>query len=94
MTFVQHTKNTITNPADLRINLALTRQRGYAIDANETHEGLTCVARPIFDASGIPIASIGITCVTALVSADAGKFEHIIESIQAIGAELTTQLAG
>lgn len=92
--FVQHTKNTITNSADLRINLALTRQRGYAIDANETHEGLTCVARPIFDANGLPIASIGITCVTALVSADPGKFEYIIESIQAIGAELTTQLTG
>ncbi|MBP8255970.1 MAG: IclR family transcriptional regulator [Opitutaceae bacterium] len=93
MAFVQHTKSTIMNPADLRINLTLTRQRGYAIDANETHEGLTCVARPIFNADNVPIASIGITCVTALVSGDPGKFEHIIESIQAIGAELTTQLA-
>lgn len=91
--FVQHTKSTIMNADDLRINLTLTRQRGYAIDANETHEGLTCVARPIFNAEGIPVASIGITCVTALVSADPGKFEHIIESIQAIGAELTTEMS-
>ena len=93
MEFVQYTKNTIMNAADLRINLTLTRQRGYAIDANETHEGLTCVARPIFNAENVPVASIGITCVTALVSADPGKFEHIIEAIQAIGAELTTSLA-
>ncbi|WP_421590570.1 IclR family transcriptional regulator [Shinella sp. M27] len=91
--FVQHTKSTITNADDLRINLTVTRQRGYAIDANETHEGLTCVARPIFNTDGVPVASIGITCVTALVSADPGKFEHIIESIQAIGSELTTKLA-
>lgn len=91
---VRTTKNTITNVDDLRIDLAVTRDRGYAIDANETHEGLTCIARPIFDAQKMPIASIGITCVTALVSAEPGRFEHLIRSIQAIGDEVTTQVAG
>ena len=92
--FAKLTKNTITNADDLLIDLAVTRDRGYAIDANETHEGLTCIARPIFNAEKMPIASIGITCVTALVSAEPGRFEHLIQSIQAIGDEVTTQVAG
>jgi IclR family acetate operon transcriptional repressor len=91
--FVRFTNSTIMDADSLRIDLAVTRERGYAIDANETHEGLTCVARPIFNSEKIPVASIGITCVTALVSAEPGRFEHLIHSIQAMGDEITTQLA-
>jgi IclR family acetate operon transcriptional repressor len=91
--FVRFTSSTITNADALRIDLAVTRERGYAIDANETHEGLSCIARPIFNTEKIPVASIGLTCVTALVSAEPGKFEHLIRSIQAIGEEITTQIA-
>jgi DNA-binding IclR family transcriptional regulator len=91
--FVRFTNNTIMNADDLRIELAITRDRGYAVDANETHEGLTCIARPVFDGDKIPVASIGITCVTALVSAEPGRFEHLIRSIQAIGDEITTNIA-
>ena len=91
--FVRLTNSTITNADALRIDLAITRDRGYAIDANETHEGLTCIARPIFGKNNIPVASIGITCVTALVSAEPGRFEHLIQSIQAMGNEITTNLA-
>jgi DNA-binding IclR family transcriptional regulator len=90
--FVRLTGNTIMNADALRIDLAITRERGYAIDANETHEGLTCVARPIFGKDKIPVASIGITCVTALVSAEPGRFEHLIHSIQDMGNEITTHL--
>lgn len=91
--FARFTNSTITNADALRIDLAVTRDRGYAIDANETHEGLSCIARPIFNAEKIPVASIGIACVTALVGAEPGKFEHLIRSIQAIGEEITTQIA-
>ncbi len=91
--FVRLTGNTIMNADALRIDLAITRDRGYAIDANETHEGLTCIARPIFGKDGVPVASIGITCVTALVSSEPGRFEHLIQSIQAMGSEITTNLA-
>jgi DNA-binding IclR family transcriptional regulator len=89
--FVRFTNSTIMNADALRIELAVTRERGYAIDANETHEGLTCIARPVLNSEKIPVASIGITCVTALVSAEPGRFEHLIRSIQAIGNEITAQ---
>lgn len=82
--FVQLTKNTIMDKNALRIDLALTRERGYAIDASETHEGLTCVARPMFNAENFPVASVGITSVTALVSAEPGRFEKIIKALKNI----------
>lgn len=89
--FEKYTKNTIEDIDSLRINLVLVKQKGYAIDASEMHEGLTCIARPIFDSDGFPIASIGITCITALVSSDPGKFEQIIHALLSLSTEITGQ---
>jgi DNA-binding IclR family transcriptional regulator len=88
ITFERFTDSTIMNADALRIELAVTRKRGYAIDANETHEGLTCIARPIFGKQQVPIASIGITCVTALVSSEPGRFEKLIEAILDVGTDV------
>jgi IclR family acetate operon transcriptional repressor len=88
ITFEQFTKDTIIAKEPLKIDLALTRERGYAIDANETHEGLTCIARPLFDSSGEPVASIGITVVTALISAQPGRFEKIISALKNVDARI------
>jgi DNA-binding IclR family transcriptional regulator len=87
--FKKFTKNTITSPDALRIDLSITRDRGYAVDANETHEGLTCVARPIFDSDGVPVASIGLTCITAMAGSESGRFEKLVKAVQSIGDEIT-----
>ena len=90
--FKKFTDNTITSADALRINLSLTRDRGYSIDANETHEGLTCIARPIFDRDGIPVASIGLTCITAMAGAQSDRFEMLVKAVQSIGEEITTDV--
>jgi DNA-binding IclR family transcriptional regulator len=55
------TSNTITDPAQLKAELALTRQRGYAID-NEEHEvAIRCVGAPIWSERGTVIASCSIS---------------------------------
>jgi DNA-binding IclR family transcriptional regulator len=54
------TPQTITSPDQLLANLRATRNRGYAVDDGELHEGLRCVAAPVRDHSGAPIASISI----------------------------------
>lgn len=49
---VSLTERTITDPGMLRIELALTLERGYAIDDREMADDLGCVAVPLTQARG------------------------------------------
>lgn len=55
------TQNSITSLPELEQELALTRERGYAIDNEENENGARCVGAPIFDRSGRVIAALSIT---------------------------------
>lgn len=56
--FNRPTPNAITEPEALFAELELTRERGWAIDNEESEEGLTCFAVPLIDRSGAAIAAI------------------------------------
>lgn len=87
--FVRFTERTITNRDDFLIDTELTRERGYAIDAGETRDGFSCVASPIFGPGGEPFASIGISCVAALIGGESGRFNEIIRAVTETAAELS-----
>lgn len=53
--------NTITNAAALREDLRLARMRGYALDRGEHHDEVTCVAAPVRDSMGRPVASVSVS---------------------------------
>ncbi len=55
------TPRTITTVEQLQEELARVRHRGYAIDDIENEEGVRCVAAPIFNYRGEPIAAISIS---------------------------------
>jgi IclR family KDG regulon transcriptional repressor len=57
---VPYTKNTIVSKKSLETELAITRERGYAIDAEEHEADIHCIGAPIFDYSGAPIAAISV----------------------------------
>lgn len=57
----KRTDKTITNLEDLKSELLLTKKRGYAIDDEEYHEHVRCLAAPVFDKTGRAVAAIGIT---------------------------------
>jgi len=54
-----YTENTITSPAELRNNLEICCNQGYAVDYEEYELGVCAVAAPIFNRRGTVIAAIG-----------------------------------
>lgn len=59
-----------TDLASLSADLAVTRGRGYAIDDQERADGMRCVAAPIFNAYGEPVAGLSISGPTFRVALD------------------------
>jgi DNA-binding IclR family transcriptional regulator len=58
---VRHTPRTIVLPDLLRMDLARTLERGYAINREEAEVGVSAVAAPVFDQHRRVIAAISIT---------------------------------
>jgi IclR family acetate operon transcriptional repressor len=59
------TARTVTSLADLRVQLVAARERGYAVDEEESYDGLSCVAAPVSDVRGETIAAIGVSGLAA-----------------------------
>ena len=61
MPFIAKTENTITDPMQFKEHLRGVRNRGYALDDEESEKGIRCVAAPIFKEHGQAIAAISIS---------------------------------
>jgi len=59
--FVPLTPMTITDPADLRLELSRVRESGFALDAQESSQQLVCLAVPIRGGDGGAIAAMSLT---------------------------------
>lgn len=59
--FFAFTPRTIVRRVDLMREFVRIRERGYAFDREEREPGVTCVAAPVFDASGEAIAAVSIS---------------------------------
>ena len=55
------TRYTITNPDQLRVELARIRKRGYSVDSQEVVVGVFCIGVPIVDRLSRPVAAISIS---------------------------------
>ena len=55
------TPASLTTPEALAADLAATRARGFAIDDQERAMGMRCVAAPIFNAHGAPVAGLSVS---------------------------------
>jgi DNA-binding IclR family transcriptional regulator len=59
------TDRTITSPEHLERELALTAERGYAVDDGEIAVGAVCIAAAIVDSKGYPLAALSISGIDA-----------------------------
>lgn len=86
------TAKTITTPAELRAELQAIRKRGFAIDEEENAIGLRCVAAPVFDEHGKPIAAISLSGPTARIGDD--LLPSLGEAVREAAGQITAGLGG
>jgi DNA-binding IclR family transcriptional regulator len=55
------TDRTVTSLSRLQKALALTRERGFALDDEENEEGARCIAAPIFNHQGQALAAVSLS---------------------------------
>jgi len=55
------TPGTITDPDELRADLARIRERGFAVDDEEYIEGMRCVGVPLLNNSAVPVGMSGVS---------------------------------
>lgn len=68
--FESKTPKTITSREALLTELEATRRRGYAVDEGESDEEIGCVAAPIFDNLGRPVAAISVSAPRFRISGE------------------------
>ena len=78
--FVPCTANTVTSAGELRRSLLQIVRDGYALDREEFEYGLVCVALPILDQQGRPVAAISCSGPTSRM--DAQKIEECLEAMR------------
>jgi DNA-binding IclR family transcriptional regulator len=54
----RRTEHSLVDPADLRSDLAETRQRGYSISDEDVTKGIAAIGAPILGANGLAIAAL------------------------------------
>ena len=86
------TAHTLVTPEALAADLAETRQRGYAFDAEEKNEGMRCIAAPVFDMHGEPVAGLSISGPSARIPDD--RVEILAAAVRDTAARLTSALGG
>jgi DNA-binding IclR family transcriptional regulator len=82
------TPHTITSVSQLKGELNLVRERGYAHDNQESAEGLQCLAAPIYDHTGQAIAAISVSFLSARATPE--HFHCILTSVKSAAQEIST----
>lgn len=87
-----YTATTLTTPAALAADLEATRRRGYAVDDEERHAGMRCVAAAVRNAHGEALAGVSVSGPKARLS-DA-VVPEIGAKVMAAAREISRQVGG
>lgn len=82
------TPNTFKNEQQLLDDLAVTLERGYAIDCEEAVQGLACLAAPVFQSDGQVVGSISLSGRPQKILGDKLEFyaEELIKTANEISS--------
>ena len=85
------TPHTISDPEALKAELAKVRERGYALDDEEFHEGNFCVAAPVRNYRGTVVAAISVSLAKSRLEHE--PQEKFVRAVLA-GAETVSRAMG
>ena len=85
-----HTARTITDPVQLRAELARVRERGWAATAEELETGLNAVAAPVRGADGGVVAALSVSGPSYRLSP--GSFDKVADALCAGADEISREI--
>ncbi len=85
-----HTKNTHASVEAVLAGIEETRKKGFAIDEEEYVLGVRCIAVPVMNAFGKPIAAVGITASTSTFTK--AKINPMAKKLKAVSAEISANM--
>jgi IclR family KDG regulon transcriptional repressor len=87
---LRFTVNTITDPDELRQELAQVGERGYAVTREELEEGLNAIAAPIYDHTGQAVAAVSVAGPAYRIPPD--MFSHLAGQLVEVADQVSRQL--
>lgn len=92
LTLARFTPKTMCSVTELEADLAETHARGYALDDEERHLGMRCIAAPVFDEFGTPVGGLSVSGPTVRV--DSAFIEQAAEAVLEAAQKLTQMVGG
>ena len=86
----RYTAMTITRKSQLREEVKLVREQGYAVAIDELEVGLTAAAAPIRNAHGDVVASMSVSGPTFRLTAD--RVEEVVPQLVEAALEVSHRL--
>ncbi len=90
--FERHTPQTITSVLDLEVEFARIRGSGVAFDKGEQNPEICCIACPILNQTGMPVASLGISMARRLINGGPDEQADSIRSVRAMAERAQRRL--
>jgi IclR family transcriptional regulator, KDG regulon repressor len=86
-----YTFRTITDPVAIQHHIDQVRNQRYAMDDEEYHLGVRCIAVPVFDYRERCVAAIGISGPTSRLPLE--NIANVVKTVQDIGQTLSARLS-
>lgn len=86
------TRHTVTDQEELRRELLLIREQGYALDSEEMEEGVKCLAAPVFTPDGKVLAAISLSGPVGRLGEE--RIAELIPHIKRIAGNFSESLRG
>jgi DNA-binding IclR family transcriptional regulator len=93
LTFEKNTPRTHGSAESLAADLKEVRRRGFGLDDEEHIPGLFCVAAPVFDGGGRPVAAISVSNLKIMLP-DQESIDRLSRGVVKAAADFTVSLGG